>query len=285
MILNIKDINIRDPYIFVEDGVAYMVGTTNEIAWGGTKKGFCGYKSEDLVNFEGPYVLFEAHEDFWADKDYWAAELHKYKDKYYLFVTFKADGKCRASQTLVCDQVFGSYVTIGDPITPAHWECLDATLYVENGVPYTVYCHEWLQCEDGEMVLAQLNDRLDGTVGEHQLLFRASTAPWTSSFRGNNYVTDGPSLRLLENGSLLMLWSSFCPTGYALSMAVSENGIKGPWRHVEKPLFAENGGHGMVFDFKGQTYISLHCPNGPDGMERARFYPVRENGDVLEIVT
>ncbi len=282
--MNIQDINIRDPYIFVEENVAYMVGTTNSATWGGKGRGFCGYRSTDLVNFEGPFVLFEGDDSFWADRDYWAAELHKYKGRYYLFASFKAEGKCRASQVLSCDEIFGTYAPAAAPITPDHWECLDATLYVEDGIPYTVFCHEWLQCKDGEMILARLNDSFDGLAEEPKLLFRATEAPWITPLGEGNYITDGPFIRKMSNGSLLMLWSSFCPTGYALSMAVSKNGVAGPWRQIEKPLFAGNGGHGMVFDFDGQTYVSLHCPNSPDGAERACFYPVRETGDILEIV-
>ena len=281
--MKVQDINIRDPYVFVEDGVAYMIGTTHYSAWGGSVDGFCGYKSRDLVNFEGPFVLFEANDSFWGNKDFWAPELHKYNGKYYLFATFKSNDKRRASQVLVCDEPFGRYVPLDAPITPAEWECLDATLYVENGVPYTVYCHEWLQCADGEMILAELKDDFSGYKGEPELLFKASTAPWISKFEGDNYITDGPFIKKMSNGNLVMLWSSFSPTGYALSMAVSKNGIHGPWEHIEKPLFAENGGHGMMFEFNGQNYIALHCPNNPDGAERAHFFPVRENGEALEL--
>lgn len=282
--MKLKDINIRDPYIYVENDVAYMVGTTHESAWGGDACGFCGYRSHDLENFEGPFVLFEANDSFWADKDFWAPELHKYNGKYYIFASFKSETRHRASQVLVCDEPFGRYVPLGDQITPKDWECLDATLYIEDNVAYTVFCHEWLQCVDGEMVLAQLNDTLDGFKKAPELIFKASSAPWISRFEGDNYITDGPFIKKLSNGNLVMLWSSFCQTGYALGMAVSRNGIHGPWTHVEKPLFAKNGGHGMVFDFKGNTYIALHCPNDPNGAERACFFPVKENGDLLEVI-
>ncbi len=282
--MKVQDINIRDPYIYVEDGVAYMVGTTHESSWGGKVKGFCGYRSTDLVNFDGPFVLFEANDRFWADKDYWAAELHKYKNKYYLFASFKSDKKRRASHVLVCDEPFGTYTPVSSPLTPDEWECLDATLYVEDGVPYTIFCHEWLQCTDGEMILAELNENFDGIKGEMKMLFKASGAPWTSKFEGENYITDGPFIKKLKNGNLIMLWSSFCKSGYALSLAVSKNGIQGPWEHIEKPLFAENGGHGMIFDFNGTSYVALHCPNNPDGEERAHFFPIRETGNCIELV-
>ena len=280
----LANINIRDPYVFVEDGVAYMVGTTHHSAWGGTVCGFCGYKSYDLENFEGPFVLFEANDAFWGDKDFWAPELHKYNGKYYLFASFKSNNKCRASHVLVCDEPFGKYVPLKSQITPKDWECLDATMYAEDGVAYTIFCHEWLQCADGQMVLAELDENLDGIKGTLEVIFNASSAPWTSKFEGDNYVTDGPFIKKLSNGTLVMLWSSFGEAGYAMGMAISKNGIHGPWEHVEKPLFYENGGHGMIFDFNNKSYVALHCPNNPDGAERACFFPVKENGDVLELV-
>jgi hypothetical protein len=50
-----------------------------------------------------------------------------------------------------------------------------------------------------------------------------------------DFVTDGPFIHKLENGKLLMLWSSDGKDGYAMGMAISSNGIKGPWSHFEKP--------------------------------------------------
>jgi len=32
----------------------------------------------------------------------------------------------------------------------------DGTLWVEEGQPYMIYCHEWVQVEDGTMELVEL---------------------------------------------------------------------------------------------------------------------------------
>ena len=279
-----NEIYIRDPFIFVEDGVAYLVGTTDVNAWGGPADGFLGYRTEDLENFEGPFTLFEANPDFWANENFWAPELHKIGGKYYLSASFKKAGKCRASQLLVSDSPMGKYTPLEKPFTPEDWECLDATMYEENGKLYTVFCHEWTQVGDGEMRLGQLNAQMTDLVGEPVLLFKASDAPWVRAHNGKDFITDGPYLYPLKSGKLLMLWSSVGEKGYAMGMAISENGVKGPWKHLEKPLFDEDGGHGMVFSFKGKTYVSLHCPNGPHLAERPRFYEVEEDGgDRLKI--
>ena len=92
-------------------------------------------------------------------------------------------------------------------------------------------------------------------------------------------MTDGPFIYKLKSGKLLMLWSSFSIEGYAMGMAISECGVKGPWRQIEKPLFSKDGGHGMVFDFNGKTYISIHHPNGPFLSERPKFLEFKEEND------
>lgn len=284
--MKLHDIYMRDPFLYIENGIGYLIGTTDKTAWDGPATGFLGYKTKDLVNFEGPYVLFERDATFWSDKNFWAPELHKYKGKYYIIATFKKDGICRASQALVCDEVFGTYKPLSKPFTPSDWECLDATLYEEDGKLYTVFCHEWTQVKDGKMCLAELNDDLTSLKGDVVTLFKASDAPWVRSHTesGDDFVTDGPYLHKLQNGNLLMLWSSHSVEGYAMGMAISKNGIKGPWKQIEKPLFSKDGGHGMLFQFNNKKYVTLHHPNAPALSERPHFFEVKEEGNILKII-
>ena len=277
--MKLQDIYIRDPYLFVEDGVGYLVGSTDAQCWGGQASGFQGYRTKDLENFEGPFELFARTDDFWADENFWAPELHAYGGKYYIFASFYKKGKRRATQALVSDTPFGSYVPAAKPFTPSAWDCLDGTLFVENGTPYTVFCREWLDCSNGEIYLGQLNARLDGLTQEPQLLFRATDAPWVRSHNGRDFITDAPYLYPLKSGKLLMLWSSYGEGGYTLGTAVSENGVRGPWKHHSKPLYASDGGHGMIFSWQGKQYLILHAPNEPHMSERAHFYEIEEQED------
>lgn len=279
--MRIDEIYMRDPFLFVENGVGYLIGSTDKNLWGGPANGFLGYKTTDLVNFEGPFVLFERTDNFWANENFWAPELHKYNGKYYIVASFKKEGLHRASQMLVCNEPFGHYKPLDKPFTPGEWECLDATLFEEDGELYTIFCHEWTQIKNGEICLGVLNDDLISLKGEPITLFKATTAPWVVSHTEtkDDFVTDGPFIYKLKSGKLLMLWSSFGIEGYAMGMAVSDCGIKGPWRQIEKPLFSKDGGHGMVFDFDGKTYISLHHPNGPFLSERPKFLEIKVEND------
>jgi beta-xylosidase len=49
------------------------------------------YTSKDLKTWQGPKTIFRTPQDIWSDIrviNIWAPEMHKYKDKYYLFLTF-----------------------------------------------------------------------------------------------------------------------------------------------------------------------------------------------------
>ena len=71
------DINIRDPFVLVKDGKYYMYGSRGETVWG-LADGFDVYVSKDLEEFDGPYEVFRRPEGFWADRHYWAPEVHEY---------------------------------------------------------------------------------------------------------------------------------------------------------------------------------------------------------------
>jgi Glycosyl hydrolases family 43. len=186
-----------------------------------------------LTHWEGPFPAFRPPEGFWADRDYWAPEVREYEGSYYMFASFKADGVARATQILRSDHPRGPFVPHGEgPITPAGWECLDGTLYVEKegggssdaagrgvgsgkGRPWIVFCREWLEVRDGQMWAMPLSPDLQSAAGEPILLFSASEAPWVRPARETDeFVTDGPFLYREDEGRLFMLWSSVGERGY-----------------------------------------------------------------------
>lgn len=269
-----EDIRIRDPYILPdhEQKCYYMYGTTAlEIGSLDAKNTFSVYRSTDLENFEGPKVIFDGDKiGFWADRDFWAPEVHKYNGKYYLFGSCKSEDRCRATQIFVCDTPDGTFVPLTeDPITPKDWDCLDGTFWVENGTPYIVFSHEWTQVGDGEIWAMPLTDDLKQPAGEPFLLFRASENPEVSPLQDDAYVTDGPFL-YTEDGKLVMIWSSFYRGRYLVLQATAAS-IDGKWTHGGS-RFDFDGGHAMLFErFDGKRMISLHSPNKPN-YERAFFY-------------
>lgn len=276
------EINIRDPFVLVWEGTYYLYGTRGATCWG-MADGFDGYVGTDLENWDGPFEVFHNDGTFWADRNYWAPEVFRYRDQFYMMASFKAEGRRRGTQILVSHSPFGPFVPVSDgPVTPKDWECLDGTFYVENGTPYMVFCHEHRQVTDGEICVIPLTADLTAAVGEPRLLFRASECPYKRAIEQGHFVTDGPYLYRCVDGQLLMLWSTFGEDGYLLAVARSESGrIKGPWIQDEKPLFERDGGHGMIFKgLDGNHYLALHAPN-ETLKERPIFFPIREENGRL----
>lgn len=301
----LQDINIRDPYILPDrkQGVYYMYQSSSQQENGKWYGGMVAWKSRDLKTWEGPIRVFDVPRDNWITGGVWAPEVHKYKGKYYLFATLNSDvrwkGKHqghpdynhRATQIFWSKSAEGPFLPFEGkvPHTPLDEMCLDGTLWVEDGTPYMIYCHEWVETLDGEMDLVELKSDLSAPVGQSQRLFCASAAEWSTggntAYEGRkSYVTDGCFLYRTKTGKLLMVWSSFMDGVYAVGIAESDTGkVVGPWRQQREPLFV-NGGHSMIFeDFEGRLCLVLHSPNSPGGKERAHIYELEDLGHTLKI--
>ena len=265
--LRTDQINIRDPFVLVHGGQFFLYGTRGATCWG-PADGFDVYVGKDLNSWDGPFVCFHNDGTFWADRNYWAPEVHFYCGAFYMFASFKSASRCRGTAILRGSSPLGPFEPWSDgPVTPSSWECLDGTLYVSReGHPYMVFCHEWVQVRDGEILAMPLTADLKEPAGDPFLLFRASEAPWSSPVQHSSgisgHVTDGPFLWRTKNGSLFCLWSGFSSKGYGQGLALSDNGeINGRFQQVD-PLFLEDGGHGMVFSMPDQSlYLALHTPN------------------------
>lgn len=269
--MKLSEINIRDPFILAWEQMYYLVGTRVQTCWG-KADGFDGYTSKNLEDWDGPYEIFHKPEHFWADQNYWAPEIHFYKNDFYLFATFGSSVEHRkGTMILRSNKPLGPYIIHSEgTITPKEWNCLDGTFYQSlSGIPYMIFSHEWTDIGDGEICSVELSSDLRRPVSPVRTLFQASKAkPWVRSihnkqYPGEIYVTDGPFLYRKNRQELLLLWASFGEKGYVESIARSDNGeITGNWNIDVEPLFADNGGHGMVFtSFNGESFLTLHQPN------------------------
>lgn len=290
---HIHDVHISDPFILADPVTKHYFTYVQFVnakhfpdipAQSGV---FYFLESEDLIHWSKPAVCFQ-EESFWADRDFWAPEVHIWKGKYYLISSFRADGTYRRCQALVSDSPRGPFSALNTaPLTPKGWQCLDGTLFIDhNENPWLVFCHEWLQVNDGQICAIRLDDTLSHAIGEPVILFRASDGPWTGKITEGGNITDGPFLHRLPSGELIMLWSSFTKGGaYAVSYCRSISGnVTGPWIQQEEPLYALDGGHAMLFyTFSGQLMMSCHCPN-KHKKKRILLFEMEEKEDSIHII-
>ena len=195
----------------------------------------------------------------------------------------------------------------GGPLTPPGIPCLDGTLFIDDdSQPWLVYSRgsEGIPggaagIADGEMYALRLSGDLREPMDTPELLFTASSAPWSRPLRfpagvepppalnlaKDPLFTDGPFLVRSSSGALLMLWSSFGEEGYAMGVATSVSGsILGPWAQSTEPLWARNGGHGMLLAAStGTNHLVFHTPNDTPH-ERATLVEVGLTSDGIALI-
>lgn len=277
----LSEIVARDPFIYadVKSGWYYLYKQkplSPESPTGGVEI----YKSRDLMDWEGPVPVMTIPADNWITGTIWAPEMHYYKGKYYIFgtvntgLTWKGTRPewppytYRGTQTFSSKSPEGPFCPVNKdgPVPPMTDMTLDGTLWVEDGIPYMVYCHEWVDVTDGTIEYVRMSKDLGRSMSEPRVLFHASSAKWSNGDPdkyGTHYVSDGPFFYKSKTGELLMIWSSFSQGRYAIGLARSVTGrLAGPWVHEDEPINKEDGGHGSIFKtFDGRLAIVFHTPN------------------------
>ena len=310
--MKLGDFNLHDPFVLAHQPTHtyYLYNGAPRALTGGTADGVEVYKSKDLDTWDGPYPVFVIPQGIWANPAHgaWAPEVHEYKGKFYLLVTLhnrdtaipnppppelrpiyqgvNAPHHLRGTQICVADSPDGPFKVLGSKMAPPEdFMTLDGTLFVENGTPWMVYAHEWIQVLDGTMEAVPLKPDLSGSAGPPIHLFKASDAPWLQEQKASNrqrtYVTDGPELYRTKTGKLLMIWSSYRDGQYVETLAHSVSGtLRGPWKQ-DDPLVGEDSGHGMIFrSFDGRLMLILHQPFN---RAKGKLFELEDTGDTIRI--
>ena len=304
--LRLSNMFVHDPWIlpYEQAETYYLYTSASRFTSGTNRAGVIAYTSKNLRDWDGPQIVFLVPDGMWANprEGAWAPEVHFYRGKYYLFVTLHNSNRIidrppdawrvthmRGTIIAEADSPEGPFVPMktDGPVPPADFMTLDGTLYVEDGVPWMVYAHEWIQMIDGMMEAVPLKPDLSAAAGDPIHLFKASDAPWlnasiTPSKKQNSYVTDGPELYRTKTGRLLMLWSSYDRGSYVETVARSKSGkLAGPWEQLQ-PLVRNDSGHGMLFhSFDGQLMMVLHHPFR---RAHAQLFDMEDTGDNLKVL-
>lgn len=303
--IRLEEIPAHDPFVVADIATrTYYLYTGGSPRFNGVERyGVLVYKSVNLVNWEGPYTVFEVPDDTWANPQHgaWAPEVHLYKGRYYLFITLHNNDRSiqgkgyggyklqwRGTAIAVSDSPLGPFqLTKRDtPIVSEQRMTLDGSLYIdEEGQPWMVYCHEWVQTGDGTIEAIRLKEDLTASLhAEPILLFKGSAAPWENGDHSTEraetvYVTDGCQLYRTKENRLIMLWSTYDKGKYVQTIARSASGrLEGPWEQLE-PLVHGDSGHGMLFQtFEGEWLLILHSPF-PMPQSRCKLYEMEDAGE------
>ena len=299
--VHFNDLSMSDPFILADEATkTYYLTSSGGRQW----------RSKDLVMWEGPYNVIDLS-GTWCEKAGFAAaaEIHKIGDYYYYAGTWSDHSEIiqaiprrynvphNQTYLLRSKSPEGPFVpfsvTPGYDYQPYEWDCIDGTLYEEDGHIYMVFVHEWTQLIDGTMDYIELSPDLTKTISEWPVtMFRASELPCCGEMNGlgeatfglkmPGWVTDGPQMFRTQTGKLGMLWSTWGKERYLQAVCYSESGtIAGPWVQEPEPFLANNSGHGMLFrTFDGELRYVVHHVEG-DGPRKPQYWTVDDSGDKL----
>ena len=258
--------HIADPFVFREGDTYYLYGTS-------ARDGLLLWTSSDLVNWQPRGHAYQRTDDDWGRRDFWAPELFKHRDKYYLH--FTANGRERRGN----DPVRRLVLAEGDsPLGPfrqlkAPWfetggrDVIDGHVFRDRDGKLYLY---WVLLPEPGEVGFQIHGRALGDdltpTGESRLCFTASE-PW----EGQN-VNEGPFV--LRHGHVYLLTYSGMPytsPDYAVGVATATSPL-GPWTKSKAgPILRRGPG------VSGPGHHSLI--DSPDGTEMFIVYHVHRNPD------
>jgi len=296
---NPLEVEFGDPFILDNgDGNYYMYGTG-----GGAVDGFSTYSSTNLQDwdYEGQ-VYFGNTEDSWTSGNFWAPEVYKIKDRYYLF--FSADWKNNPAGELenfrigvaVSESPTGPFNELeNQPLFDPGYPIIDANVFQDDDGTFYLYysrvCYkhpveseisQWArerglyeEIEESWVYGIELKPDFKGVTGGPVLLLRPPTtltdknAEWES-----RSVTTGEINRRWTEGSFIfknedtyyIMYSAnhFAGENYAVGYATGKTAL-GPFTKASNnPVLQKNIGTGG--DVTGTGHNSILFLDGLNNM-------------------
>jgi beta-xylosidase len=240
-----------DPTIFYDEGIYYLYGTSSD-------KGFMVYQSKDLKSWSGPvgkkngFAL--AKGDAFGDKGFWAPQVFKYKNTY--FMAYTANEQIAIAQS---NHPLGPFTQQQlRPISGTGKQIDPFVFFDTDGKPYLY--HVKLQEGNRIFVSEMKMDLQDVLPGKAQECI-SGTAKWENTEHTSWPVTEGPTV--FKKGRfyyLLYSANDFRNKDYAVGYATSLT-PRGPWsKYKGSPIISRsnlkyNGtGHGDLFKDKSGNY-------------------------------
>ena len=287
---NPLDVEFGDPYILNDgDGKYYMYGTG-----GGAKDGFATYSSKDLVNWKFEGQVYKGNkEGSWAVGNFWAPEVYKFNNKYYMF--FSAQWENNPNNELenfkigvaVADKPTGPFDEVSDePLFDPGYPVIDANVFKDDDGKFYLYysrvaykhpveteISKWArkkgwfdEIEESWVYGIELKSDFSGVKGDPKLLLRPpekmdeKNAEWESrsvtSKEVNRRWTEG-SYTFKRDGIYYMMYSAnfYGGQNYAVGYATASAPL-GPYQKADNnPILEKNINKGG--DVTGTGHNSL----------------------------
>lgn len=281
-----KAIYEADPTIFYEKGVYYLYGTSGD-------RGFLVYQSTDLKSWTAAagktdgYALVKGAS--FGTKGFWAPQVFKYKDSYYMAYT--ADEQIAIAKS---DSPLGPFVQ--DTFKPLSGvgKQIDPYIFFDtDGKPYIYH----VKLQNGNRIfVSQMDSELKDVISSTTKECISATEQWENTKHVDWPVAEGPTV-IKRGGYYYLIYSAndFRNTDYAVGYATSTSPT-GPWKKyngnpiISRHKLGANGtGHGDLFKDQSGNYRYVMHTHFSDaqvaprrtGLIDINFIPVNDGPDLL----
>jgi GH43 family beta-xylosidase len=284
---------IGDPVIFYENGVYYMFATYNQ------HLDFHVFTSTDGINFEDGGIAL-AHEDSFGKDRFWAPEIFKYNNEYYLFYSAGGEDGFMHIQVAKSKSIKGPFKDVKKkPLIYIEGKStIDAHLFIDDdGKKYVFFS---MDCSTNvvngvhtsQLYACTINDTLDEITSDFTFI-STPTKDWEKHSGPEWQWNEGPNI-LKHNGKYYLTYSTnfYASKEYCVGCLVSNN-ILGPYKHmIDKPVLSyieedkiSGPGHNAFFiDKDGSLKVSFHIHthwDKPSDDRRACYCSAHFENDIL----
>lgn len=273
-----------DPFVFKDsDGTYYCYVT-------GT--GFPVFSSRDLVNWVYEGKAMPKKYCTWATQTFWAPEVVKRGDNYYLHYTGAPDSGQKQIGLAVSKSPLGPFVDVSNEpfYTNGTKECIDSHIFFDDdGRVYMYFSNAASSNTDpvsgkkmSEIWAVEIEPDLSGIKGTAQFLIKP-TQSWEYSPSAQMYWNEGAAV-LKHNGIYYLMYSAncYCNGNYSMGYATSISPL-GPFtKYAGNPVLSNTGLSDLV------SGTGHHCvTTSPDGIEMICVYhshvSIQEKGGTRQI--
>lgn len=271
--------DIGDPFI-LRDGEKYYMYATS------AKDGFLYFLSDDLKNWEKCGYCYKGNPDL-TENDYWAPEVYKIRDKYYMLFTARWREKHSLRLWLAEGKSpCGPFVNVYDrPLFDFGYAVIDGTLFFDDdGQTYLYYSRDCSEniingVHASELYCVKFNAETLVVEGEAVKLTTPDT-PWETSLDQKWRWNEAPAV-IKHNGVYYLNYSVNCfdSREYSVCLATSESPMKNFVKRAENPILKyregefSGPGHNCLFtDKNGELKTAFHIHTfyeKPSGNRRA----------------
>ena len=258
--------NCGDPFIIIENGFYYMFGTVKG-------EPFIAYKSSDGVHYESIGQVMHKDDSFGV-KDFWAPEVIKYNNKFYMFYSARDKDDTLKVSVAISHKIEGPYKDINKNealLNYLGYATIDASPFIDkDGRIYLFFVRECSQqivngVHTSDTYVVELDKTMSKTIGK--VIFLSTPTEKWERYDNDDYVwNEGPSV-LLYNDKYYLTYSChhFRDPNYCVGLSISDC-VTGPYKKVkEGPILKSIEGiiHGpghssFLKDKDGEIYIVYH---------------------------